>query len=218
MPDFDTLRDVKASLIRKPLAGLIAIADLSVEVPASLTTGTGGDLTALPSDYEQLGYVSKDDGITFSRDTDSADVESWGELEPTRTDMTRDVTSAGFTCQETRKSVLELYYNVDLSSVVADATSGETAFNQASSPRTHYSRFIFLSKDGSGADTIYVAKIMPRAMVSAYDDQNWNQDDPLAYPLTVTAKRDSDLGYSVRHVFGGPGWKALLADTGFASA
>ena len=216
MPDFDTIRDVQTSLIRKPLAGLIAVADLATAIPTALTAGATGDLAALPTGFKQLGYVSKDDGITFSRDTDAADVESWGELEPTRTDMTRDVTSAGFTCQETRKSVLELYYNVDLSAVTADATSKEVTFNQASSPRTKYSRVIFLSKDGTGTDAIYIAKIMPRAMVSAYDDQNWNQDDPMAYPLTLTAKKDSALGYSVRHVFGGPGWASRLTAMGFA--
>ena len=216
MPDYNTLRDVQESLIRKPLSGFIALADTSVAFPTSLTSGATAEIQVLPTGFRGLGLISKDDGITFSRDTDAADVESWGELEPTRTDMTRDVTSAGFTCQETRKSVLELYYNVDLSSVTADATSKEVTFNQASSPRTKYSRVIFLSKDGTGTDAIYIAKIMPRAMVSAYDDQNWNQDDPLAYPLTLTAKKDSVLGYSVRHVFGGPGWASRLTAMGFA--
>lgn len=217
MPTFDALADRKNELIRKPLAGIIAVAPMSTTIPVSLTSGTGADLVALTG-FKQLGWVSKDDGITFSRDTDTSDVDSWGSLEPTRTDITQDITSGQFTCQETRKSVLELYYNVDLTSVTPDATTGETTFNQSSSPRTKYSRFIFLAVDGSGADQIVIAKILPRAMVSGYDDQNWNQDDPLAYPLTVTAKADSDAGYAVRHVFGGPGWKSQLVKTGFASA
>ena len=36
--------------------------------------------------------------------------------------------------------------------------------------------------------------------------------------MTVTAKIDSTLGYAVKHLYGGPGWKALNVKMGFANA
>lgn len=217
MPSFAALAKRQGELIRKPLAGIIAVADMDFELEANflLTETANATLLALDTDWDQLGWVSKSDGLTFSADTETSDVESWGALEPTRSDITKDVTSAQFTCQETNKKVLEMYYNVDLSAAVGTALTGEIAFNQATEPATTYRRMLFLSKDGAGTREIYIAKVMPRANVSAKSDQNWNAEDALVYGMTVSAKVDDELGYAVRHLFGGPGWKANLVKMGF---
>ena len=221
MPSFAALAKRQGSLIRKPLAGLIAVADMDYELALDfkLTSGVNSELaTDLADDWDQLGWVSKSDGLTFSADTETSDVESWGAVEPTRSDIVKDVTSAQFTCQETNKKVLEMFYNVDLSNVTPDADSGEVAFNSSTEPTTTYRRMLFLSKDGSGSREIYIAKLMPRASVTAKSDQTMNADDALTYGMTVTAKVDDDLGYAVRHIFGGPGWKRELAKMGFTQA
>lgn len=217
MPSFAALAKRQGELIRKPLAGIIAVANEDFVLPPAflLTETASATLLALDEDWEQLGWVSKSDGLTFSADTETSDVESWGALEPTRSDITRDVTSAQFTCQETNKKVLEMYYNVDLSAAVPTALTGEIAFNQATEPATTYRRMLFLSKDGAGTKEIYIAKLMPRANVSAKSDQNWNSEDALTYGMTVQAKVDDDAGYAVRHLFGGPGWKDNLVKMGF---
>lgn len=217
MPSFAALAKRQGELIRKPLAGIIAVANEDYVLPPAflLTETASATLLALDEDWEQLGWVSKSDGLTFSADTETSDVESWGALEPTRSDITRDVTSAQFTCQETNKKVLEMYYNVDLSAAVPTALTGEIAFNQATEPATTYRRMLFLSKDGAGTKEIYIAKLMPRANVSAKSDQNWNSEDALTYGMTVQAKVDDEAGYAVRHLFGGPGWKDNLVKMGF---
>lgn len=217
MPSFAALAKRQGELIRKPLAGIIAVASEDFVLPPAflLTETASATLLALDEDWEQLGWVSKSDGLTFSADTETSDVESWGALEPTRSDITRDVTSAQFTCQETNKKVLEMYYNVDLSAAVPTPLTGEIAFNQATEPATTYRRMLFLSKDGAGTKEIYIAKLMPRANVSAKSDQNWNSEDALTYGMTVQAKVDDDAGYAVRHLFGGPGWKDNLVKMGF---
>lgn len=217
MPSFAALAKRQGELIRKPLAGIIAVANEDFVLPPAflLTETASATLLALDEDWEQLGWVSKSDGLTFSADTETSDVESWGALEPTRSDITRDVTSAQFTCQETNKKVLEMYYNVDLSAAVPTPLTGEIAFNQATEPATTYRRMLFLSKDGAGTKEIYIAKLMPRANVSAKSDQNWNSEDALTYGMTVQAKVDDDAGYAVRHLFGGPGWKDNLVKMGF---
>lgn len=126
MPSFAALAKRQGELIRKPLAGIIAVANEDFVLPPAflLTETASATLLALDEDWEQLGWVSKSDGLTFSADTETSDVESWGALEPTRSDITRDVTSAQFTCQETNKKVLEMYYNVDLSAAVPTALTG----------------------------------------------------------------------------------------------
>ncbi|WNY15147.1 major tail protein [Rhodococcus phage MacGully] len=220
MPSFAALAKRQGSLIRKPLAGLIAVADMDFElaVDFALTSGANSALTDLGADWDQLGWVSKSDGLTFSADTETSDVESWGALEPTRSDITKDVTSAQFTCQETNKKVLEMFYNVDLSNVEGDHETGEVAFNSSTEPSTTYRRMLFLSKDGAGDREIYIAKLMPKASVTAKSDQSMNAEDALTYGMTVTAKVDDVLGYAVRHIFGGPGWKKELTKMGFTLA
>lgn len=219
MPSFSALAQRQGELIRKPLAGILATAESTVEleVDFALTTGVGSTLVDL-ADWDQLGWVSKSDGVTFSAETETSDVESWGALEPTRSDITKDVTSAQFTCQETNKKVLEMYYNVDLSAVQGDSVTSEVAFNQSTEPDTIYRRMLFLSKDGSGAREVYIAKVMPKTNVSAKADQTWNAEDALTYGMTITAKVDDDLGYAVRHHFAGPGWAAQLLKMGFTKA
>ena len=217
MPSFAALAKRQGELIRKPLAGIIAVADEDYALDAEflLTETASATLLALDTDGEQLGWISKSDGLTFSAETETSDVESWGALEPTRSDITKDVTSAAFTCQETNKKVLEMYYNVDLSAAVGTPLTAEIAFNQATDPATTYRRMLFLSKDGAGTKETYIAKVMPRASVTTKSDQNWNAEDALTYGMTVAAKVDDELGYAVRHLFGGPGWKAQLVKMGF---
>lgn len=213
---YEELAKRQSHLIRKALSGSIFVAPVTSDVVTTMTSGASSALKALPTGYEDLGYISKDDGATWSRETDLSEVTSWGSIEPTRRDINQDVTTLAFMAQETKKATLEVYYNVDLSGIVADSTTGEVAFNQALRPQTRYMRVFALFVDGSGADTIYVARVLPRAMLTEVDDQTWSDgDDPVGYSCTLTATPDNDLGYSVRHIFGGPGWKAQLEDMGF---
>ena len=214
MATFEELRDAKGSLIRKALGGFIVVAPLDVEVPDKFVTTDGGlvDLKALG--YERLGWLTKGDGINFSRDVEQQETESFGALEPTRIDFTKDVTSAAFRCQETNKQVLEMYYNLDLDGVVADENF-EFSFENEAQPATVYRRMIYIAKDGNGDDAKYIIKTMPRALVSEVQEQSWSSESELSYGLTVKATQDDDLGFSVRHSFGGPGFEGLLADMGF---
>lgn len=217
MVNYDDLRTERGSLIRKVLGGIILVAPMDAEVPTSLFDGPNGEFTDLASlGYVNLGWLSKSDGITFPREVEQADVESFGAQEPTRTDITRDVTSATFRCQETNKQVLELFHNLDLSETTPDA-NGELSFDQPTSPETVYRRFIYIGKDGDGDNAKYIAKIMPRATVSEYTEQTWSNESELSYGLTVKATQGENEGerFALRHVFGGPGFADLYENMGF---
>lgn len=214
--DFNALRGAQAKLIRKALGGLILVAPEDAEVPEKIFTGANTFADFATLGYKPLGWLTKGDGINFTRETEQAEVESFGAQEPTRIDFTKDVTSAAFKCQETNRQVLEMYHGVDLEGVTVDKTTGEFAFSNPDVPEAIYRRLIYIAKDGNGDDSKYIIKVMPRGIVSEVQEQAWSSESELASGLTVKATKDDVLGYSVRNVFGGTGFLKLAQDMGFA--
>ena len=200
----------------KALGGIIFTSVMTTAIPAAFTETTSASLTQLDTTlWTRLGLVTKGEGITFSRDINTEDEESWGYSEPTRTDISADVTSAAFTLQETKKATLEMFDFVDLSSVTADATTGEVTYNKATQAAPVYRRMIYMAVDGAGTDRRYRFKVMPRAQVVAVQDEVWSQSAATKYPVTVRATVDPVLGYAVRNVLAGPGQKARNAAAKF---
>ena len=214
MATFEENRGAQSHLILKALGGFIAVAPMSVDMPEKFTT-EGGELIDLKAaGFTPVGWLTKGDGINFSRETDQQETESFGALEPTRVDFTKDVTSAAFRMQETNKTTLEMYYNTDLSQVTVDE-NGEFSFVNDSQPSTIYRRVLYIAKDGNGEDAKYLIKAMPRAILSETQEQGWNPESELSYGLTLKATTDLNLNYSVRHAFAGPGMAKLAEDMGF---
>lgn len=212
---FDTIADFQDELVRKVLGGAVLDAAMTATLPTSLTTGASSALNdAGFTGFKSLGRIS-DAGLSASADTESSGVPGWGALEDVRTDIIRRTSTFGFSCLETKKEVLSLYYNQDLDAVEADPVTGEVSFTESTKPDTRYRRMILLGIDGEGDNAIYMARFLPRATVSEVSEQSWSTADALAYQMTVTAKIDSTLGYAVKHLYGGPGWKALAAKHGF---
>lgn len=210
--NFEALRAAKGKLIRKALGGVILVADMETEVPEKIMADAEGNLIDFKAaGFTTLGWLTKGDGINFSRETETSEVESFGAQEPTRIDITADTNSAAFTCQETNRQVLEVFYGQDLSDLTMDE-NGEFSITPENQPETIYRRMIYIAKDGNGDNTKYIAKIMPKAMVSETGEQAWSAESELAYGLTVRASQDDELGYAVTHVFGGPGFLKLAED------
>lgn len=213
---FDALQSAKGKLIRKALGGFVLVADMDTDIPEKLMADAAGNLVDLKAlGYTPLGWLTKGDGINFSRDTEQQETESFGALEPTRVDFTKDTTSAAFRCQETNKQTLSLYYNKDLDSVTFDK-NGELSFDQDRQPATIYRRAIYIAKDGNGDDAKYIAKVMPRAILAEVQEQAWSPESELSYGLTLKATQDEEAGFAVRHIFAGPGFAKLAGDMGFA--
>lgn len=216
-----TLEDIdskQAELIRKVQAAAVFLAPPGESVPSAFTETASATLTALPSGYNPVGLVTKDDAYSWSRAVDMAETTSHGIVTPTRRDITSNVSSLAFTAQETSRTVLEAYHNLDLSAITPTATTGEVAFSDPVSAQTRYPRLIAIGRDGLGANAIYIIRVMPRAILSEPGDQAWSDADALGYPMTFTATPDSTLGYAIRYHFGGPGWKSLLVAMGFPAA
>lgn len=217
MPAYEELASRQAELIRKALAGSVFVAPIGAALPERLTSGRDAGLVPLPKGYGDLGWINKDDGVNWSRETEVSEVTSWGAWEPTRRDIQSDVTEMKIVAQETNIKTLGMYNNTDLSAVRAHPETGEVSFSTAVRPSTQYWRIFAVFADGAGDDTIYVGRLLPRAMVSEVGEQVWTdgEDDPVSYEMTLTATRDSGAGFSIRHFFGGPGWRKLLGQMGF---
>jgi hypothetical protein len=215
---YDDLQQRNAALIFKALQGSVFVAP---ESAAAITTLTDTDkqLKTLPDDYEDVGWTS-DDGAQFSRSVDTSDITGWGSVEPLRSDVTSDVTTLQIACLETKKSTIGLYTGADMSAVSPDASTGEVSIEKPARPGFRYYRVLAIAVDLTDDGELYVARFLPRARVTDYDDQNFqsSDDSPITWPVTMTGYEDPTLGYSEKYLFGGPGWAARLSAMGFSAA
>jgi hypothetical protein len=219
MPDLAALADHKSELIRKALEGSIFVAPFSAAPIDTLTEGATMDLAALPTEYVDVGFVEKSNAVTWSRSVTTEEVMVWGDIYPARRDITKDDSQLKFTMLETKRTALELYYGLDLSSTLADPTTKEISFEQPSRPSTRFYRVMGIFQDGQGDEAVYVGRFYPRCSVTDMSDQKWSDDtDPVVWDVSMGAVTDTDLGYPVKHFFGGPGWANLLSDLGFAAS
>lgn len=175
----------------------------------------GISLAPLAVGYDDLGWLSSD-GAQFSRDVSASEVNSWGSVSPTRTDVTSDTTTMTATAQETKLLTIGLATGADLSGIVPAVNTGEVSIAKPSRPKSKHYRVLSLAVDQGDAGEIYVARFLPRAKVTSYAEQSLGGgDDPITWGVTFSGEEDNDLGYSERWIFGGEGWNALLGDMGF---
>lgn len=158
----------------------------------------------VPPGYIPVGVTTKDDGASWSRDQETSDTTSHGYSEPTRSDIVGDRTGLAFTMQESKRTTMELFHGIDLTTVTTDA-DGNFFFDKASRPVSKQYRVLAIGKDGDGPDAIYVARWLPDAKITENGEQAWAEGDEVKYPATFSAKTDKAVGTSFREIWGGPG-------------
>lgn len=212
---FAAMIDRNQGLVRKALTFAVFMAPYSATLPATLTTGGSSAPASLPTGFNDVGYLSKDDGASWTRDVNASEVGAVGSFDPVRRDITSDVSGIKFTALESKRQTFELAYNVDLSSgATPDATTGEVQFSQATQPSTTYYRLFAVAMDGAGSSAFYIGRLLPRVAVTEVAEQAWSETDPITYAITCTAFTDPTAGYAVRHFWGGPGWSAVNGASG----
>lgn len=212
---YDALASKKQNLIRKARKGSVFVAPQTAAhiTAGGLTDATDKLLKPLPTGYHDLGWMS-DDGAQFSSDIDVADVSSWGSTTPTRTDINQESTELQIACQETNLWTIGLQVGVATTGVVA-AANGEVQILKPLQPVKQAYRVLSLAVDENAAGEIYIARYWPNAEVTDKDDQAYSSgDDPLMWSVTMSARPDHELGSAEVHLFGGPGWFAILEDMG----
>lgn len=215
MPVFSDLQEHVDSLIRKGLEGSVFAKrfDAADTEITALKDATG--LLALPTGYVDVGHLTKDQGVSWTRDVSTSEVESLGSGEATRVDILTDMSGLQFTMQESKRQVFELYEGQDLSALTQDA-NGNVAWDKPDKPASIYYRLLVLFKDGDGVDAVYFAKWGPRMQITDRGEQSWNENDEVQYPVTLRAFKDSAFGTSMRSLWAGPA--ATLTSMGFPTA
>lgn len=225
MAGFADFREKKNELIRKATDGSLFIAEGTADLITTLTTYTAPvtgppavpekiELTPLPVNYNDVGWVTSD-GFGTSRDVTNSEITSFGSTAPTRTDVVSDTTTLTGTMQETKLLTLGLATGADLAAIVADSDSGEVHLKKPTRPRAKNYRGLLVAVDENESGEIYIARFFPRLKVTNFTEQNFSSgDEAIVWGVTYTAEEDSEYGASEGWLFGGPGWKALLADMG----
>ncbi|MFJ2848327.1 hypothetical protein [Streptomyces rubiginosohelvolus] len=209
--DFTTMADLRSSLIRKALRYAIFAADASAASVSSPFDGSGV-LQTLPEGYRAVGFTTTD-GITFSGDLSTSDVESGQSSSPTRSDVETDTQTAQWVPQETNAAAVALYENLPLSGPDALATIGTAAWtwSRPLTPPTLYRRLLFIAQDlnKSTGEAIYIVRHFPSALRTGREDEQWTRTAEIARGVTYQAYVDEVLGTDARTWIDGPGWRSL---------
>jgi hypothetical protein len=214
---YDALASKKQNLIRKARKGSVFVAPYSADHIETLTDPTDSLLAALPTGYQDLGWMSED-GAQFSSDIDVSEVTSWGSTTPTRTDINAENVELTISCQETSLWTIGLQVGVATSGITG-AASGEVKILRPLQPAKQNYHVLSLAVDENESGEIYIARYWPNAEVTDKDDQAFSSgDDPVVWSVTMSARPDADLGSPEVWFFGGPGWKAIAADMGITLA
>lgn len=210
MATFTSIANFNALLQRKGLAGVILVAPYATAALTDICT-TGGALTTLTG-YVSLGKLTAD-GISFPNEVDVSEQRGWGDISgPSRVDVNAENSSLSFQPMESKKEVFDAFYNVDQTSVTANA-NGTVTFDKSAVPALRDVRVLALLRDinkSTGLD-VYYGIHFPRANITQNGDQTLdNGDNGVSYPLSARALVDPVVGTAVRIFWGGPGLTGTL--------
>lgn len=217
MATFNEVAAFQSLLQRKALVGALLVAPASESALTAITT-TGGSLAPLTG-YSSLGKLTSD-GVEFGNDIEKQEQKGFGDAYPSRIDVVSENATLNFTAMETKRQVLEIMQNVDLSTVTASATTGELTWDKPLVPELQDWRVLALFRDvnkSNGLD-IYLGVHFLRSNITQNGAQTFaNNETGLVYPATAQAMPDDDEGTAQRFFWGGPGLAGILTDMGFTA-
>jgi hypothetical protein len=215
---FDTVADQKNGNIRKPLAGTVLLGKFAAADPITTLVAPSGQIL-VPEDHESCGWISED-GLTFSKSREMSEVRGWGSGTVLRRDIRSEDNTMQFAALENKRLTHELRSSRDLSGAAGEMSAdGEWKYDMLARPDVMWWRAVALGKDGSGAQTFYIAKVFHKMMVTDMDDEAWSDgDDPLQFGVTMGAVPDDELGTLGTEFIFGPGALAAAVSMGLTVA
>lgn len=216
MADFKDIEDAKRELVLADLHLAILFAPVDGTEPiTTLEDVTTGDLL-IPAEYTSAGLIEKGAGVDITNDTESSDIEAYGQAEPVRQIINKRTTK--FTAQflETNREVLEKYWGTTFADVVPSAHGG-IVIEAPALPKNVYYRCILLGQDDVNGDDLFPYWIMPRVKLSSVDNTSLKDDGAITYTLEFQAFTDDDVDFSVAQGWCGPGWRKLVDKSGFVA-
>ncbi|MFC8859330.1 phage tail tube protein [[Kitasatospora] papulosa] len=207
--DFTAMANLRTSLIRKALRYAIFAADTTADAVES-PFDEAGILQALPAEYVPVGYTTTD-GVTFSGDLSTSDVESGQASAPTRSDVETDTQSAQWVPQETNAAAVALYENLPLSGAGSLPALGTATWtwSRPKTPPTLYRRLVFIAEDlnKESGQPLYIVRHFPSALRTGREDEQWTRTAEIARGVTYQAYVDDTAGTDSITWIDGPGWR-----------
>jgi hypothetical protein len=200
--------------VRKPLKGGIIFGPMSATLPTALTSGSPPALQSLTGWTGPLGRLTTD-GATRGTAVTASDTTGWGEGVPARVDVIARVRTLKFGALEVNKNVLSFFFQVDPTTLVPDATTGELAVTDTGDLSLVSYRMMLLMQDGAAGSEFWFADLLPKASITNFEDLVFKPDTAVIHGATVTAYIDSTAGYAYKNIWSGPGWLANKTAMGF---
>jgi len=212
-----SFKDKQDDLVINPGNLAVIAAKYGTTVPTKLGA-PGGGLIALPVGWEPLGEVAKKDGAKITPDVKTAEIEGYGSPTPRRVLRTAESVTVSFTAQEARRVNVEMFWNAELGSTVADA-DGEWQIKKSAADGllNNYYSIILVGQDTNTAGLVFPYYIFPKVSVTKTDAQSFDMEAELAYPLTFTAYEDPVFGGYMAHGSAGAGQAAVNTLAGFSA-
>ncbi|MGI6204226.1 MAG: phage tail protein [Anaerovoracaceae bacterium] len=165
--------------VGKPAAGMISVAPLGTALPTDAST-------ALPSEYESLGFISED-GVTNNNSPDSDTIKDWeGKVVYTVQNEKSDTWSCKF-IEAMNTSVLKVIYGEDN----VTETNGVTEVKaNADEPVAH----VYVIDEIFNGDVPH-RTVIPHGVVTEIGDITHANGEVLGFETTIQALPDDD-GYT----------------------
>ena len=207
--DFTEIAELRQGLIRKALRYAVFAADTTADL-VTAPFDAGGILQELPAGYVPVGYTTTD-GVTFSGDLSTSDVQSGQSSSPTRSDVESDTVTAQWVPQETNAAAVALYENLPLAGAGSLPALGSATWtwSRPKTPPTLYRRLVFIAED-LNKDTgkpLYIVRHFPSALRSGREDEQWTRTAEIARGVTYQAYIDDAAGTDAITWIDGPGWR-----------
>lgn len=168
---------LQSDLVRVALTGAVYSAPAGTTAPTNATT-------AWAAGFVELGYISED-GVTESYNDSTTTIKAWQGGATVRTMITSSEAKFAFTCLETNGEVLARYHKgATIAGTGGPPATGSSIEVVAAQPDIREWGIDVL--DGTNHIRIY----LPSAEVTERGEITYKNDEPVSYPLTLTAYPD----------------------------
>ncbi|MEV6432572.1 Ig-like domain-containing protein [Nocardia sp. NPDC051463] len=183
-------------------------------MPTDLANSSGV-LQTLGAGWFTAGEIQKKAGVDLTPDTQTSPIEGYGSSGPRRTIVTGENMTIDYYAQEWRKTNLEMWNNVDMSTVAATPGKGFTARKTSQLSLQYYSAIV-VAYDGMPTAEIFPWWKFPKVAVTKRSAMSGQQGSELGLPMTLTIFEDA--GYLYDFGVSGAGFDTIATDAGFVGA
>lgn len=160
--------------------GAILSAPLGTTLPKSITD-------ILDAAFKDSGYVSKD-GLSFTIDDSTSDINEWNGALVRRLLESRDVTFSWSHLETNAESLKNTFGDENVSVTPATESDGEKISVTIGAKLPAAKSWIFKLKDG----THRIMIVVPIGQITSVDDVSFTSSDAITWPVTLSTYADEN--------------------------